>query len=279
VRRVAFVVITASTLAACTLLTSLDDLTEGSSSPVVIPSEGGALDAGSEPSDPDGGVNRSDTGVEAAVPFCKSITGFAICADFDDTSAPPAPFDTTVLNGAANSLSYDALDSRSPPRSLLLVGGAPNGPNTATGLRWRTPTIATEVVAEFDFKAEQLGTKPFDMLNFVRSGYELSVEIAPSGQLEFDSQIPDPDGGVISGVVKLTANGSTSWQHLKWAAKRIAGNRFEIEVIVDNKLAGSTTISQTLFVGQPTIEVGDLSLETTTTPWKVRLDNFVLTVK
>ena len=277
-RRSVFVVLAAGTLAACSLLTSLDELTEGSRTPAVTPNEGGSLDAGNEASTPTDAGGR-DVDAEAALPFCKSITGFAICADFDDTSTPPAPFDTVVLDGTSNTLSYDGLDSRSPPRSLLLVGGSPNGGVTATGMRWKTPIIATEVTAEFDFKAEQRGTRPFDMLNFVRAGFELSVEIAADGQLEFDSQIPDGDGDTIGGVQKLTANASTSWQHLKWAARKITGNRFEIEVSIDGKPGGTTTISQTLFLGQPSVEIGDLALETTTTPWRVRMDNIVLTVK
>ncbi|MBS2013836.1 MAG: hypothetical protein JST00_13185 [Deltaproteobacteria bacterium] len=275
-RRYVLVVFAGGALAACTLLTPLDGLMEGSPEAGVSPTEAGAADG---PADTGTGDVVVDVDAEASVPFCTTVTGAALCADFDDGKAPPAPFDSVALNGVANTLTYDSADSVSRPRSLFITGGPSTSGNTSAGLRWRTPTIASEVTVDFDFKAEQIGEKPFDLVNFVRAGYELSVEIAPTSQLQFDSQIPDGDGGVIDGINKLTANAAATWKHLRWVAKKDVSSRFKVEVFVDDVTVGTTTINQTLFLGQPNVEVGDLALEPSSPPWKVRMDNVVFRVK
>lgn len=270
----------ASTLAACTLLTSLDELYGGSpDAGTQLPSEAGVPETGGEASPPDAAIGDADA--EAAVPFCKSITGFAICADFDDNNSPPFPFDSVSLNGASNTLTYDSVDSKSPPRSLFMTGGPSSSGNTATGLVWKAPatTVASEIVAELDFRAEQRGSRPFDLLQFGRAGYDLSIEIAASGSLQFDYQIPDGDGGSLNGTAPTTATATGAWQHVKWTAKKDTGTRFKIDVSVDGVPAGSTTINQTLYTGQATVDIGDTSLEVSTTLWKVRMDNIVITVK
>lgn len=267
----------AATLTACTLLTSLDELTAGApdSGPV---GEGGASEAAAESSLPDSGTT-TDADAEASIPFCKSIIGFAVCADFDDPdAAPPAPFDSLDVTGA-NTLSYDGVDSVSTPRSFFVTSGVGASGITSAGVRYKTPVIATEVVVELDFKGEQLGTKPFDLVNFTKSGIDLSVEITPSGQLEFDYAVPDGDGGTNDGVVKLGSTSNGKWQHLKWVAKKDVNSRFKVDISVDGVNVGSTTISQSLFIGQPTVEISDVALEPTTTAWKVRMDNIVVYVK
>lgn len=257
---------------ACSL-TDLDGLSSGGptadSGPV-------ASDSGTDAFTKDGGAD-ADGAPDG--PFCKSRTGYAFCADFDEGTVP-APFDELSLEGTGNSITYDAADSRSAPRSALFTGGHPTDFSRA-GLIWKSKTITTEVVVELDVRVIDLGRRPFDIIGFSNGADDdLELEINELGVLQFDIDRILPDGGDAGQVITTTGILDTNWHHVTFRATRSGTDTMNVSVSLDDKVVGTATGTPAKQVlGASTLSIGDSDLEPTSTPWKLRLDNVLVTVK
>ena len=258
--------------AACSL-TDLDGLSSG----------GPVGDSGTLPPDsgPDAVAKDGSADADGAPdgPFCKSRTGYAFCADFDEGTAP-APFDELSLEGMGNSITYDSADFRSAPRSALFTGGNPSEFSRA-GLTWKSKTITTEVVVELDVRVIDLGKRPFDIIGFSNGADDdLELEINELGVLQFDIDRVLPDGGDGGQVIPTTGILDTAWHHVTFRATRSGTDTMNVSVSLDDQVVGTATGTPAKQVlGSPVLSIGDSDLEPTSTPWKLRLDNVLVTVK
>lgn len=282
VRRLFLAAVAVATLAACSFLTSLDELTEGDGGGGSVEAgtvtEGGSADATVD-ARTDSATN-GDAGVDAT--FCASLPDAAtLCADFDDR-ALPAPFETIIVNGSGSVVERDDKDSRSAPYSLLLGAGLTNG-SSAAAVRKRFPGIRTEVSVDLDVKFETFGTEPFDLVTFgVGGDHELGLEVRVNGAVVFDKEVPDGDGGAIESKIETTATLGTAWAHLRFVAVAPAnGTEWQVTASKDGVAVGTVSMREKTFKDSPNLWIGDWNALDGPAPaaWRVRVDNVVVRTK
>lgn len=280
-RRLFFVAFSLASLAACSLLTSLDELTEGGGggggSEAGAGTDGAIVDSSTDARSD--GSAPGDAGVDAT--FCASLTDAAtLCADFDD-GALPAPFESIAMTGSGSLVERDTKDSRSPPFSLLLAAGLTSGTSSAA-VRKKLPGIKTEVSVDLDVRFEALGTETFDLATFSVGGdHDLGLEVRGNGDLAFDKEVPDGDGGTIETKIDTTATVGTGWVHLRLVAVPAGSGEWQVTASKDGAAVGSVSMREKVFKDTPTLSIGDPSMGSSAAPaaWRVRVDNVVVRTK
>ncbi|MBS2013835.1 MAG: hypothetical protein JST00_13180 [Deltaproteobacteria bacterium] len=265
---------TSLAIVACSLVTDLEGLSSGSSSGAQPPEAGATPDAAVDgpfdgPSDA-----GNETGADAG-PFCASKSGYALCADFDD-GVLPTPFSRSEISGPGSALTYDSTDSRSPPRSALMVAGAP-GTETQSALVWDAPTAPSELVIDLDVRMESFGSGSFDLLGLGRSAHNLEIEVNDDGTLAFDLESPAFDGGdqtnAIGGLLADKA-----WHHLQISMTKTA-TAIDTKATLDGVAIGSAKMQLELLAGPFVFYIGDTVVQVTPKPWRARFDNVLVVIR
>lgn len=273
-----FLALAAGSLAACSLLTSLDGLSGGGG--------GGATGDGGVGTTPDatsGGPDaRADVapGPDAAPgpSLCARQTAKPFfCADFEDSRPLGAVLSSLTVNGGA-SFDIDRTAGAGSSSSLAIVLPEGDGQKAASG-QVALPDTLTKLTLEFDVRVDAFGAEDaHDLLGFYRNGdREVSLEITEGRILRLDEDIPVVDGGPDEVRTSLAFSFTNAWAHVRWAVE-IKGDEATSVISVDGQPRGTVTTSALPFLDAVFV-VGDRSVGALSRAWRSRLDNIVLHVE
>ena len=256
--------------AACSWTTSLDGLTGGA------PAPDGLVDA-SDGSLTDGASNRVDGGGDGSVVAftCKSAPPTAtLCEDFD-TAPLPGAFSVSKTKGGGAVMIAD--QGRSAPNTALFSINADSDDSAAALIRQVLPVVTKTAVIELDLRVDSTGTEAFDVVTFSSNPPEVGFQIEGSGALTWDenvvaaTSIDTPSGLAIA---------MGSWTHVRLSFL-IEGDLAKATLSVDGGVLATAmhTFQAKALRQGANLVIGDDSIQPSATPWRVRVDNVILTIE
>ena len=257
--RSSLVLIGAAAVAGCSVLTSLDGLSDPAE-----PAEGGAPTADAEAGPPavEGG---SDAGS-----FCQWRVAH-LCVDFEDGAPLASHFDELrFTNGATGDLVTD----EGPPASRALAITVPvTSGSLEASCRASLPSDIARAVIQLDVRALELGDgEQLDFIGLFRSNArEISLELDEQGTLRADEDYPDGDGGEAEKKTALVARIGDQWARVRWEIVKGSSDTTHT-FFVNGVEVGETKTSNAILQGASLV-VGERSVNGVTKRWRVLLDN------
>lgn len=262
--RSSLVLIGAAAAAGCSVLTSLDGLSDPAD-----PAGGRAPTA-----DAEAGLPAKDGGSEAGS-FCQGSVAH-LCVDFED-GAPLASYfgELRFTNGATGELVTD----EGPPASRALALTVPiTSGSLEASCRASLPSEITRAVIQLDLRILEIGGgEPFDFIGLYRSNArEISLELDDQGTLKVDEDYPDGDGGEAEKKTPLVARIGDRWARLRWEIVKGSSDTTHTFFVNDVEV-GDTKTSNAILQGASLV-VGERAVNGVTKRWRVLLDNILVDI-
>ena len=270
-------------VAACSVLTNFDDLTNDRATTVIVAEGGPGADAIASDAATDGLATMDGSAPDARVmtaPFCASLSPQPFfCVDFDDGNLA-LPFDQSMtINGGLNVI--DDAASSSPPFSLLSTV-----PPTSAGVyptsylgTAKTTGNAHGVHLAFDVRVDQADTAHGTPIAYfslaqgsTKTDFRIAIGSAAVGDITIVEELVGFDGGTQYLGHHSTPKSLAQWTHVDVALAVSPSPVLSMKVDADMIFDGES-MSSTWSTGAPYLAIGTWYPGPPAIGWKIHYDN------